>query len=270
MSLAIAQALTAVAADLGTVGDIGVVWKDADPGVRMALPPRCTRHGNAYCRAVKADPQRLARCIQADDVEAVSAGAHNQPAVHQCPFGVIRVAVPVMRQGLTVGTALLGPFAGKKSHAGLQKHHARLPSPPSVATMLALGRLAQAALRHALPHSSPALDPSGDPVIARALAIMAERPQPHMRAAAVARTVGLSTSRFLHRFAAACGEGFRARLTRIICARAVEKLTDFKRTVLSIAIDSGYGDEDAFATAFKRVYGMPPGRFRAKLAATGG
>lgn len=109
-----------------------------------------------------------------------------------------------------------------------------------------------------------------DPLMTRVLALMAERPQPQLRAAVVARMVGLSTSRLLHRFVAACGDGFRARLTRLICARAVEKLTDPRRTVLSIAIDSGYSDEDAFAAAFKRVYGLPPGRFRAKLAATGG
>lgn len=262
-------ALLTVAEDIHRLTGAVMVWKDVDPGLRVALPHRCTRHRNAYCRAVQRDPQRLARCIQADDHTAPNLCADGQPHIHRCPFGVVEVAVPVSRQGLRLGTALLGPFAGRACVAGLEAAHAQLAPPPSPATMLALGRLTQAALRAALPLRTASTAPK-DALMATALTWMDQHAHPQLRAEAAARSVGLSTSRFLHRFSAACGEGFRQRLTRILAGRATRWLADPRRTVLSIALDLGYGDEDAFTTAFKRIYHLPPGRFRAQLLAASG
>lgn len=263
------QALVAVAGDLYRLSGAVMVWKDVDPGLRVALPHRCTRHRNAYCRAVQRDAQRLSQCIQADDHTAPDLCADGQPHLHRCPFGVVEVAVPVSRQGVRLGTALLGPFAGRSCVAGLEAIHARLAPPPPPRTLLALGRLTQAALRQGLPARTSATAPK-DALMATALTWMDDHAHPQLRAGAAARVVGLSTSRFLHRFSAACGEGFRQRLTRILAGRATRWLADPRRTVLSIALDLGYGDEDAFTTAFKRIYHLPPGRFRAQLLAASG
>jgi AraC-like DNA-binding protein len=36
--------------------------------------------------------------------------------------------------------------------------------------------------------------------------------------------------------------------------------------VLEVALDAGYESEAAFNRAFKREFGLPPGRYRKKLA----
>ena len=63
------------------------------------------------------------------------------------------------------------------------------------------------------------------------------------------------------------GEPPLAYLTGWRMALAAQALTERGATIAQAAAEAGYTNEFAFAAAFRRRYGEPPGRFRASRAA---
>ncbi|MFC7589846.1 helix-turn-helix transcriptional regulator [Nonomuraea antimicrobica] len=74
--------------------------------------------------------------------------------------------------------------------------------------------------------------------------------------------VGLSRAAFARRFAALVGQPPLAYLTWWRLAGAGRLLRDTDAPLSEIAARVGYGSEFAFANAFKRQYGLAPGRYR--------
>jgi AraC-like DNA-binding protein len=77
----------------------------------------------------------------------------------------------------------------------------------------------------------------------------------------------LSRAAFAKRFTEVVGEPPLAYLTGWRMALAAQALTERGATIAQAAAEVGYTNEFAFATAFHRRYGEPPGRFRANRAA---
>jgi len=127
-------------------------------------------------------------------------------------------------------------------------------------------RLADVVIVHALRGWLERARPGGwlaaldDPQIGRAVAAVHEHPERAWTIAALAREAHLSRSRFSQRFAELVGEAPMQYVTRVKMQRAQERLRAERLTVEELADAFGYASGPAFARAFKRHVGVPPGR----------
>ncbi len=100
-----------------------------------------------------------------------------------------------------------------------------------------------------------------DPQVSAAMAAMHADPAHRWTLAALARRAGMSRSPFAQRFRARVGETPIAYLTRWRMMLAAERLSAEGQSLATTARSLGYGSENAFNTAFKRVMGCPPRRY---------
>ncbi len=78
--------------------------------------------------------------------------------------------------------------------------------------------------------------------------------------------VGMSESRFRHRFRDETGLSFTAYRTSIVMNRAVRILTDEPEiSIQQLAERLSYGDPLYFSRAFRRFHGCSPGQYRARI-----
>lgn len=101
-----------------------------------------------------------------------------------------------------------------------------------------------------------------DEQIGRAIALIHREPARDWTVASLARELAMSRSAFAARFTALVGEPAIAYLTRWRMQVALAALRDERATVAELAARLGYRSEAAFARAFKRETGMPPGAVR--------
>lgn len=104
-----------------------------------------------------------------------------------------------------------------------------------------------------------------DPPIAASLAAMHRSPAEPWTVASLAASAGLSRTPFARRFTDLVGQPPLTYLTwwRLTTAARLLKASDSPLTLVAAAV--GYTSEFAFATAFKRRFGTPPGRYRRSL-----
>jgi AraC family transcriptional regulator len=79
---------------------------------------------------------------------------------------------------------------------------------------------------------------------------------------ALAARVHLSRYHFDRVIAATAGEPPAAFRRRVLLERAAYRLVTSSRTVLDVAIEAGYGSNEAFSRAFARAYGVAPAEWR--------
>ncbi|MCJ0867895.1 AraC family transcriptional regulator [Streptomyces sp. AP-93] len=101
-----------------------------------------------------------------------------------------------------------------------------------------------------------------DPAVGAALAAIHAEPDRPWTVASLGARAGLSRAAFARRFHERVGQPPLAYLTwwRMTTAARLLRTTDTPLSVL--AARSGYTSEYSFAHAFKRTYGIPPGRYR--------
>ena len=114
-----------------------------------------------------------------------------------------------------------------------------------------------------------------DPLTARTLALMHERPGDDWTLDALAAHANVSRATLVRRFTQHVGEPPLGYLTRWRLELAARRLRDTTLPAAVIARDVGYRSEYAFNRAFSRAWGCPPGRYRRQgstermLSATG-
>jgi AraC-like DNA-binding protein len=101
-----------------------------------------------------------------------------------------------------------------------------------------------------------------DPIIGQALAHIHKDPVHEWTISSLARTVGVSRTRFVERFRHFIGESPMAYLTKWRLKLAAEILQSSEESVAAIALSVGYASEAAFNRAFRREFNCPPARFR--------
>ena len=101
-----------------------------------------------------------------------------------------------------------------------------------------------------------------DPIVGKSLALFHRRPKHPWTIAELATDVGLSRSALVERFTRYLSEPPIAYLTGWRLRLAAEALTTTPKGVADIAADVGYESEAAFNRAFKRVFRVPPARYR--------
>jgi AraC-like DNA-binding protein len=101
-----------------------------------------------------------------------------------------------------------------------------------------------------------------DSAVGKSLALLHRRPEHPWTIAELAAAVGLSRSSLVERFTRYLAEPPMAYLTGWRLRLAAEALTASSKGIADIAAAVGYESEAAFNRAFKRVFGVPPARYR--------
>lgn len=102
----------------------------------------------------------------------------------------------------------------------------------------------------------------GEPVTAKALTLLHERPGHPWTADSIAAAVGVSRATLARRFTETVGRPPLGYLTAWRMDLASQALRDTDSPVEAVARSVGYTSEPAFTRAFARHRGMPPGRWR--------
>jgi AraC-like DNA-binding protein len=98
-----------------------------------------------------------------------------------------------------------------------------------------------------------------------ALAAIHAAPERNWTVASLASEAGMSRSLFAARFSAVLHQTPMQYLTALRMERAADLLRE-GQTIAAVATRVGYDAESAFAKAFKKLRGLPPGEFRARGA----
>ncbi|MEV7771964.1 AraC family transcriptional regulator [Kitasatospora sp. NPDC086791] len=106
-----------------------------------------------------------------------------------------------------------------------------------------------------------------DAAVAPALAAIHETPATPWTVESLADRAGLSRAAFARRFTTMVGEPPMAYLTRWRMTTAARLLRESEAPLTSVAAQTGYGSEYAFAKAFKREFGQAPGGYRREARA---
>ncbi|MCG7523070.1 AraC family transcriptional regulator [Streptomyces sp. OfavH-34-F] len=108
-----------------------------------------------------------------------------------------------------------------------------------------------------------------DTSIAPALAAIHDKPGSPWTVESLAVRAGLSRAAFARRFNDLVGEPPMAYLTRWRMTTAARLLRESESPLSAVAARTGYGSEYAFAKAFKRAHGQPPGGYRRQMRPAG-
>ena len=103
-----------------------------------------------------------------------------------------------------------------------------------------------------------------DPIVGKSLGLLHSRIAHPWTIADLADQVGISRSALVERFTRYLSEPPMTYLTRWRLQLAARSLENTSRGVADIAADVGYESEAAFNRAFKREFGLPPGRYRSE------
>ncbi|MEV7598682.1 AraC family transcriptional regulator [Kitasatospora sp. NPDC089797] len=106
-----------------------------------------------------------------------------------------------------------------------------------------------------------------DTAVAPALAAIHRAPATPWTVESLADRAGLSRAAFARRFTSMVGEPPMAYLTRWRMTTAARLLRESEAPLTSVAAQTGYGSEYAFAKAFKREFGRAPGGYRREARA---
>ncbi len=106
---------------------------------------------------------------------------------------------------------------------------------------------------------------SSHPVVGPALRMLQTNPAQPWTVAALAREVGVSKATLARRFTELVGEPPMAYLTGWRLTLAADLLREDDSTIGAIASEVGYGSPFSLSTAFKRVWGISPTRYRSTV-----
>ncbi|MDR7278470.1 AraC family transcriptional regulator [Catenuloplanes atrovinosus] len=110
--------------------------------------------------------------------------------------------------------------------------------------------------------AGPAWDALGDPAIAAALREIHDSPQAPWTVERLSRAAGMSRTAFTRRFTSLVGTPPMTYLIGRRLHQGAQLLRETDAPLAAIARQVGYATEFAFAGAFRREFGISPGRFR--------
>lgn len=103
---------------------------------------------------------------------------------------------------------------------------------------------------------------AAEPGIAEALQEMHERPEQPWTVQRLSEVARMSRTGFVRRFRSVAGDSPIAYLTALRLTSAAHLLRETDAPLSAVARRIGYSTEFAFAAAFRRRYGVPPGHYR--------
>ncbi|MEJ8848300.1 AraC family transcriptional regulator [Variovorax rhizosphaerae] len=164
-----------------------------------------------------------------------------------------------------------GAWIAKFTQQAVAESHAQRPGGEAMLARMSEMMFVDAVRRYAdqLPTQSAGwLAGLRDRFVGRALALMHEHPAKEWTVDELGRLAGLSRSALHDRFVQLVGVAPMQYLAQWRMQAAARLLLETRATVAAIALDVGYDSEAAFARAFKRLVGKPPGLWRRERDAT--
>jgi AraC-like DNA-binding protein len=252
-----------------TVHDRTGIFRKA-AGVPL-LSVRMTAHQHPACRVGRREALCLRDCQQVANERARRTG---RPYIHACWKGVAEIVVPIVREDVHVATIFAGAFRKRKPRGrkwklppGLPKRYVKLHSKLPVLDRKEAGELGRVLTvfgRGMISRLEELRRPTGEgggrkAQIRRFLMYQAHR---GVRLADLARVLHLSPPRTSHVVKKLFGIPFRKLLLRERLSRARTLLLSREYSVGEAARLAGFENEYYFNSAFKKRYGLPPGRFR--------
>lgn len=107
-----------------------------------------------------------------------------------------------------------------------------------------------------------------DPAIRRATELMHRQPTHRWTITELAREAGMSRTAFCTRFTKLVGDPPMRHLARVRLSMAAGHLATTNASIHQIARLAGYDSEASLSKAFKREFGIPPGRYRTRALST--
>ncbi len=98
--------------------------------------------------------------------------------------------------------------------------------------------------------------------INRATAYIEENLNRDIKAAEVAKEAAYSLFHFHRIFLAATGNTLKAYIRMRQMTQAGRTLIETDTRIIEIALDAGFDSQEAFTRAFKKAFGLPPGKYR--------
>lgn len=246
-----------------------VLWKQAN-GSGCGFSARHTFHECAFCRAVKADPARLALCSRNDSLLlAEEAEKRGGPFPHRCHAGAVELIVPLAEGGrcrelLFAGIFREGedgtPYPELEAEFSALPFASRLPLDTLTRTLAALAPILRGR-RDAL-RLDAAAGSGKDARIAAAVAAIRRRPGEKCAVRELARRACLSESRFLHLFRRETGLPVSEFLLRERIREAKRLLRETGLPLLRVALECGFHDQSHFSGRFRRETGLTPLAYR--------
>ena len=187
--------------------------------------------------------------------------------------GAVRLEHPAARDLVRALPAIIVVGAGAPGEEWIQSTlrllaaEARQPRPGGEAVITRLADIIVIQALRAWIESDPAartgwLGALRDPHIGKAIGLVHADPARDWTVASLAGELSMSRSAFAARFTELVGEPAMQYVTRWRMHVAYAALQDGGVTVAQLADQLGYRSEAAFARAFKRVIGTPPGAVR--------
>jgi AraC-like DNA-binding protein len=255
---------------LEKVSQVRICLHDHASITARRLPDKYYWHDCDYCQRVKATSVLEQRCRQSD-VGAATEKAREifQPFLYVCHANVTEVIVPVhdLYERRLMAVIFCGQvFSREKKLRARYGIRRQLPIEPE-ANIWAVANVIHTFFKYSLPVVSALADFNRPRqfthhAIIRALDIMGERFRQPLTVSEVARTVGLSVSRFEHLFKDEAGMNFTTALRKKRVNEAIRLLTHTDLPVTEIANRVGVGDIAYFHRLFKRERGVTPNTFR--------
>jgi AraC-like DNA-binding protein len=172
---------------------------------------------------------------------------------------------PILK--VSIGNDPAGTWLGNSIRFSVEQARGSAPGADAVLAKLSEALFVETLRRYLaiLPPSETGwLAGARDPQVGRALSLLHRQPARQWTLPDLAQETGVSRSVLAERFRHYLGEPPVAYLTRWRMALAARMLQSTPQSIAQIAGGVGYDSEAAFNRAFKRVFGLPPARFRRK------
>jgi AraC-like DNA-binding protein len=262
----------------------GQAWLEAGDAAGRLLGPAdlaLVPHGGGHVLRSEAGAPapgilELEREIISDRYEVLRHGAGGRATTLIC--GAVRFDHPAARNLVATLPEIIHVQAGAPPHTDwmpstlrLMAAEARELQPGGEAVITRLGDILVIQAIRSWMETDPAartgwLGALQDPQIGRAITLIHRDPARAWTLASLAKEVAMSRSSFAARFAELVGEPAMAYVARWRMHLALDGLKGQRTTVAELASRLGYRSEAAFARAFKRIIGIPPGAARRTTA----
>ena len=229
---------------------------------------------HAFCQVLQENPMARCRCKESDDTAFERAAKNGTLSVYRCPFGLYEAVYPLYRYGTLAGFLMMGQvaksgggveeaFALAKDFAdekALEKALAKLPVYTQDKVEVFSELLTVFAEYMTL--SGAVHAPSGD-ILSEVQKYLVENFSQPITVASLCAKFALSRTSLLYRYRERYGETVITTLIKIRMTEAQRLLSDTKLSVSEIAARCGYSDPNYFAKAYRKQFGISPGKQRA-------
>lgn len=262
----------------------GQAWLEAGAAAGRLLGPAdlaLVPHGEGHVLCSEAGAPapgilELERELISDRYEILRHGAGGRPTTLIC--GAVRFDHPAAGNLVAALPEIIHVQAGAPAHTDwmpstlrLMAAEARELRPGGEAVITRLGDILVIQAIRSWIETDPAartgwLGALQDPQIGRAITLIHRDPARAWTLASLANEVAMSRSSFAARFTELVGEPAMSYIARWRMHLALDGLKEQRATVAELASRLGYRSEAAFARAFKRIIGIPPGAVRRTAA----